>query len=312
VRTHLSVVDPFVPAGILSVHFVPHESFDIMIGGRFSDAIGGVVDASGDLALTSGVYGTGTGSSLVPTSTTVGARLSSGQPWSLTAGFRYGHRLRPRAHMRPGDAALRPGPDDPMADELFDIELDVVYERNTQVGDFVVNTAPGSTIRIQNADGSGTNVPVPTPLPIPHGWRDNIVLRLGGDVNIIPGVLALRAGVSYDQPLDPTWMRYVINDFIQGWRVGLHVGGTVRIDNRVDISIAYAHYFAESLQIDDASFRLIAATGAQGVCGVNSSGYNQSVVSTGCYPMGFGNAVNAGSYTQQFNMVSVAGTYHFD
>lgn len=317
VRTHLSVVDPFVPAGILSVHIVPHESFDIMIGARMSDAVGGAADASGSLTLTSGVYGTGVPSGTLPltptTSTVSGARLQSGQPWSFTAGFRYGHRLRSRAYTRPGDSRLRPGPDDPMADELFDIELDFVYELNNLVGDFVVNTPAGSMITIQNTGGSASMVGLPTPLPIPHGWRDNVVLRLGGDVNVIPGVLALRAGVSYDQPIDQTFVRYVINDFIQGWRVGLHVGGTVRIDNHFDLSVAYAHYFAETIDnTADPSFRLIAATGAQGVCSGTSGTYEHSVVSTGCYPNGFGNAVNGATYTQQFNIVSLSGTYHFD
>ncbi len=314
VRTHLSVVDPFVPAGIFSVHIVPHESLDIMVGARISDSVGGAVDASGNLGLTSGPYGSATGTlPLTPTSSTVGANLQAGQPWSFTAGFRYGHRLRSRAYTRPGDARLRPGPDDPMADELFDIELDVVYELNNLVGDFVVSTPPGSQITIQSPGSPPTQIGVPSPLPIPHGWRDNVVLRLGGDVNVIPGVLALRAGLSYDQPIDQTFVRYVTNDFIQGWRVGLHIGGTVRIDNHLDISVAYAHYFAETIDNrDDPSFRLIAATGAQGVCGGTSGAYDHSVVSTGCYPMGFGNAVNGAVYTQQFNIVSLSGTYHFD
>jgi long-subunit fatty acid transport protein len=323
VRTHLSVVDPFVPAAILSVHIVPHDNFDIMVGARFSDAIGGAADASGDLTLTSGVYGTSDPAGmapLTPTQSTVpGARLQSGQPFSFTAAFRYGHRLRPRAYTRPGDAGLRPGPDDPMADELFDLELDIVYELNSQVGDFVVSTPPGSEITIQNTGGGLSSVPVPSPLPIPHGWRDNVVLRLGGDVNVIPGVLAFRAGLSYDQPIDQTYVRYVINDFIQGWRVGLHVGGTVRIDNHLDISLAYAHYFAETIVVDDPSFRVISATGVQGICPPGHPGattppgeYQRSVVSTGCYPEGFGNAVNGGTYTQQFNLVSLSATYHFD
>lgn len=156
-------------------------------------------------------------------------------------------------------------------------------------------------------------IPVPTPLPIPHGWRDNVVLRLGGDVNVIPGVLAFRGGISYDQPIDQTFVRYVTNDFIQGWRVGLHIGGTVRIDNRVDISVGYAHYFAETIDnTADPSFRLIAATGVQGVCSGTTGAYGASVVSTGCYPNGFGNAVNGARYTQEFNIVSLSGTYHFD
>ena len=330
IRTQLSVVAPFVPAGILTMHFVPHESLDIVIGGRISDAVGGAVPASGSLTLTTNPYADPTMAATTgqPQSTAVnGTTLHSGQPWQFWTGFRYGHRLRPRAYSRPEDARLRPGPDDPMADELFDLELDVVYEYNQQVTDFVVHNPAGSqaAIRPGGCPSSGIDpvsgmsclgmLPVPSTLPLAHGWSDDIVFRLGGDINLIPGFLAIRAGASFEIPLTRSYVQWMTNDFMQGWRIGLHAGATIRIDNHFDLSIAYAHIFSEQIQITDGSYRLIAATGALGQCpGMGGGNYdpNNPVVSRGCFPQGFGGIVNNGTYTQEFNIASLSGTYHFD
>ena len=213
-------------------------------------------------------------------------------------------------------------PLNPMADENFDIELDVVYEYNSQVTDFVISNPANSPVRAQN------NMPgampyslanVPTTLPIPHGWRDNVVFRLGGDVNVIPGFLAIRAGTSVEVPVNRGYVQWMTNDYISGWRVGLHVGGTIRIDNRFDLSIAYAHLFAETIVVGDSSAtagnsRLVAAMGNSGACTPTGSTYDASnpVSSRGCFPSGFGSVINNGTYWQGFDVISLAGTYHFD
>ena len=331
IRTQLSVVAPFVPAGILTMHFVPHESLDIVIGGRISDAVGGSVPASGSLTLTTNPYASAD-STQQPQSTTInGTTLRSAQPWQFWTGFRYGHRLRPRAYSRPADARLRPGPDDPMADEAFDLELDVVYEYNQQVTDFVVTNPVGASanIRPSSCPTSGidpmtgmsclASIPVPRTLPLAHGWSDNITFRLGSDINIIPGFLTVRAGASMELPISRSYVQWMTNDFMQGWRIGLHIGGTIRIDNHFDLSIAYAHIFSEQIQIGGegpaGNYRLVAATGMNGACmGTGGGTYDpsQPVSSRGCFPNGFGSVVNNGTYTQEFNVASISGTYHFD
>ncbi|NJM24710.1 MAG: nitrite/sulfite reductase, partial [Bacteroidia bacterium] len=49
IRTRLEAVDPFIPAGILSIHVVPHRNVDVMFSGRLSDSVGGVADANAHL-----------------------------------------------------------------------------------------------------------------------------------------------------------------------------------------------------------------------------------------------------------------------
>jgi long-subunit fatty acid transport protein len=70
-------------------------------------------------------------------------------------------------------------------------------------------------------------------------------VRLGGDVNIIPGVLAARAGVAYETGSSVAQYQ---NLDIPGPKVfSAHVGGTVRINHRWSFSLAYAHHFAQTV-----------------------------------------------------------------
>lgn len=319
IRTRLiNAIDPFVPAGIFSVHLIPHENFELMVSGRISDAIGGVLEAQGEIQLTTGAFGTGADGSYVPTTSTIqNARLHAGQPFQFTLAMRYADRIRSRHYQRTVEEAVTGQIDDAMQNENFDIELDVVYEQLSQVTDFVVNMPAGSSAVLTTGGpgGGSTSVPIPSPLPLPHGWSDVLTLRLGGDVNVIPGTLAVRAGASFEIPVDNRYRNYLINDFISGWRLGLHAGGTFRIE-RFDISLAYGFFLGETVNVTpaDARYRQINALQMEGVCPAVGTTYNPAnpVVSSNCYPGGFGGVANAGRFEQMHHMISLGASYHFE
>ena len=304
IRTELNVTDWFVPAGILSVHLQPHPNFDIMVSGRMSDAIGGATEASGTLDLTTSYFSNDPAWESTP-NRIENVTLRAGQPWQFQLALRYADRIRPRPWERGFEAAVRNVVDDPMYSENFDIELDIVYELNSQVGDFVVGMPAGSSVV-----AGGSNVPVPAPLPIPHGWGDVLGIRLGGDWNIVPGAVAARAGFHTEIPINQS--RYQIQDFISGYRFGLHLGATFRIE-RFDISIAYAHIFQLDTVVSDGNFRGISSTSSEGMCpGAGPYDAGNPVTSSGCYPQGYGAVVNNGTYTAEYNVLSVGATYHFE
>jgi hypothetical protein len=251
----------------------------------------------------------------VPTTTTVqGASLHAAQPFQVTLAMRYADRIRPRSYRRTAEQALAGRIEDGLQNENFDIELDVVYEQLSQVTDFVVTTPAGSSAQLRTGGpaGSTNTVPIPSPLPIPHGWSDLLTLRLGSDVNVIPGTFAARAGASFEIPVDDRYKRYLQNDFIGGWRLGLHAGATLRVE-RFDISIAYGFFLGETVNVTDPRVRQINALDNEGVC-ADSATYDPArpVTSRGCYPNGFGSIVNGGQYAQMFHAVSLGATYHFE
>jgi long-chain fatty acid transport protein len=327
IRTRLQTVDAFVPAGIFSVHVVPHRNVDLMFASRISDSVGGATPSEGTLDLTTGAFGDSvTDGSSVPTTTRVtGTTLSAGQPWEFTLGVRYADRIRPRAyeHGPLGDVLTQV--DDPMFGENFDLELNVTYLYLSQVNDFVVRNPDGMPVSVQRVGEAAMPVRnAPTLLPLPHGWSDALRIRFGGDVNVVPGTFAVRAGLSYEQPLDYGFVRWAQNDFMQGWNLGLFLGATLRLD-RFDISLAYGHVFAETITVTNGELRQVSALGDENAPGCVDAAYADGAPTsdTGCYPSltdgagalqntGVAGTVNSGSYFQELNVVQLGLAYHFD
>jgi long-subunit fatty acid transport protein len=84
---------------------------------------------------------------------------------------------------------------------------------------------------------------VPTYL---HG-KTQFSVRIGGDYNILPGVLAIRAGVSYETDgTDPEYLN--ITNYQLG-RTGLHVGATLRLAKKTDLSFAFAHFIQKDVAL---------------------------------------------------------------
>jgi hypothetical protein len=268
------------------VHVVPIDELDIVLNARVSDGI----DASGTLTATTGYFNTNMAGFSAPFTTTLpDTQLHAGQPWQFGFGIRYSDRLENR-YRNP--------------------------ERAAQVTDFVVTPPAGALVGIcEDPAGCSTpsiSAPLPAKIPIPHGWTDQVSIRAGADWNIIPGQLAARVGASFDS--SGFNLRYSTQDFMPSGRFGLHAGMTFRIE-RFDISFSYAHIFQSTETITDGNYRLTAATGSQGQCteaGGDAYDPNNPVVSRDCYPQGFGAIVNNGTYTADFNIVSLDVRYHFE
>ncbi|MCZ7679575.1 MAG: outer membrane protein transport protein [Sandaracinaceae bacterium] len=224
-------------------------------------------------------------------------RLQAGQPWQFSLSARYAER-RERRYRNPDQAGRVTGRvEDHMQNEVWDIELDLLYQHNGQVRDFVVTPPAGAEVGVcegpRRADGSCATLlqaPLPGALPIAHGWADQFSARLGADWNILPGQLAARLGTHFTT--SGFNAQYQTQDVLPGMRLGLHAGMTFRIE-RFDISIAYAHIFqfSETIAAADANHRMVSATGNLGMCtDTDGASYdpNRPVPSRGCYPQGFG------------------------
>lgn len=331
VRTQFDAADYFVPVIVASVHVVPIDQLDIVLHARISDSI----NASGTVSATTGVFGTSMDGSLVPFTTDIeGVNLHAGQPWQFGIALRYSERreLRYRDPERAGRVTRRI--EDAMQNEVFDLELDVVWLHNAQVTDYVATlpgapTLPGerpdavicegrpgvsAAERVEQCrDDPSVAAPLPDYVAIPHGWTDQLSIRAGADWNIMPGQLAARVGAHFET--SGFNLTYHTHDTMPGMRLGLHAGVTVRVD-RFDISFAYAHIFQFTETINSGNYRLSAAMGggdAGGMC-EGDPDYDETmpIVSRGCYPAGRGGVVNNGTYEAEFNIVSLDVRYHFE
>ncbi len=275
-RADITVADYFTPAVIGSVALRPTPSLDFMLGFRWVDN----VKARGDVAITALVFDDPATVNSVTTLHDV--RLVAPQTGALSFGARYGHRRHSGAPIT--DAAqesLRGETYDRMNTELFDVEFDAVYELNNRVNDFVVTLPENPKAEIP---GVGLS-PLPSPIHLGHKWQNQLSLRLGGDFNVLPGTLAVRAGVSYET--SGVDNRFAQLDFIPGERIGVGGGATLRL-GKLDLSLAYQHIF----QADITS----TATDTEGLRQI---------------ALGAGEVINQGTYSARFDVFSLGATYRF-
>lgn len=250
IRAHLKAQDWFIPAFTASVHLVPFDELDAVLAFRFQDDI----RASGDIDLTTGLFD----KTLTPHSTSniEVTSVKQSMPWKLRGGVRYASRFAPRPSGT-GDEEADPftpqAIHDPLQDERWDVELDVEYQLNSRNERQVIEYGDPVMLIFQPADPmsmpSFTEFPnqsVPS-TEIEKHWKDQVSIRAGGTVNLMPGVLAVSGGAHYEnRGIDPAYMQV---DFWPVARVGLHTGLTMRVAGNVDIVLSYAHIFQETLVV---------------------------------------------------------------
>lgn len=303
VTAELNAVDAFVPGATVSVQVVPIDELDIMASFHIQDDI----SAGQTTTLTYGQYGLGAGTvdTSIPSAQKLGeGSVTAGQPWQVAMGFRYANRITPRPRDPDEIERLSGRIEDAMANEWFDIELDVVYEINLRVTDYVLNLPPDATLDTADViGGSVTNMTLPLPdrIVVPHRWNDQWSLRLGGDFNVIPGMLSVRAGAFYETSAydssavfsNSNAKQFVGLDFIPGQRLGLTAGLTVRL-GRFDVALAYMHVFQETVKV---------STSEQCLEQIHADDTDPDAFDCSL-------ATNAGVYDVDFDALSLGVTWH--
>lgn len=166
----------------------------------------------------------------LPTQDPINVDLVAPQPWTFNLGIRFADRL-PEPVGTVGDR---------LSTERWDIEMDLGIVGSSRVQAFDVDIPDEASI-------SNGAIHLPNSLSIPHRWKNQYTARLGGDFNPIPNVLGLRAGLSFESSGVTHGFEQI--DFLPFRRVGIHLGGTVRIADRFDVSVAYAHLFQETTDV---------------------------------------------------------------
>lgn len=278
VRGDLFGRDLFVPGAIASVHLRPFDFLDIVIGYKWSDRIKSKVK----LDITTGAFGTGevfmfndassgmvatAGSSIPTTSHNQPGEVDSPPLWApqLTVAIRLSDLLQPRF----GDLELehqyaKGAVEDHMLLERWDLEVDFIYYF-TSVYDHAQYTTQDASLKLRTIDANGvigqidaspgdclerdpsTNNCVGKRLVKTElGGKDQLTVRVGAEYNLFPGLLALRAGASYETAgQDPETLNVL--GYMLG-RIGIHGGLTLRI-GKTDISIGYAHFIQEDVRL---------------------------------------------------------------
>lgn len=171
---------------------------------------------------------------------------------------------------------------DPMSQDVFDVEVDFTWAHDSQVDALHLAFPANVTV-------NGTPGVLPTEPDIPHNWKDVFGARLGGDVVVIPNLLALRAGGWVETKGQDD--AHLLLDFDNSNKAGIAGGASVRF-GMIDVHAAYQHTFWGTL--DNGGQGAVHAISGDASAG----GYSQQ-------------AVNGGKLTSQMDEFGFAAAAHF-
>ena len=271
VRVDVDGRDLFIPGFIASVQANPIDELDIALGFKWSDRVRSRarldITTSNWAAGEPFAYVTGEGEMVSPTvlrpfrNENRSGEVNTPPIWvpQLSLGVRYAQRMFSRPTNERWQAVkVAAGQEvpDAMTSERWDIEANaIVYFNGANDRSYFVadnqtvelqsirpDGSPGSTaeVFVGQCVTSGSDNCARRAVPSYIHGKTQYSLRLGGDYNILLGILAVRAGLSYESNgQDPGNLN--ITNYQLG-RTGLHVGATWRIAGRTDLSVAYVHF----------------------------------------------------------------------
>ncbi len=254
-RTHLQGFDGFMPRFQAGIWAQPIRDVGFEVGASYSYTQNlNTTDTSLNVSTVQTTLQPDWAAALVDTSTIHseatfdGVRLQVPQNSTLGFGMRYAQKL----DMQVDDVGDR------MSTERFDVELDLVATFNRRVDSFDVDLPDDASLFVESplpGVVEDINAPLPDEISLEKRWKTQLAIRLGGDVNIVPGVFAVRAGASYET--HGVQRGYEGLDFQPFATYGMHMGGTIRLGKKIDLSAAYTHIWQPdvTLGVEDAQVR---------------------------------------------------------
>ena len=207
-------------------------------------------------------------------------RMTVPLPWTLHAGARFELPRVGRPHN------TDPGYD-PMVDDVFDIEATFSWE----------NTSRMSHVLLENTGlimVGPLRVPAPATVAMDSDFHDTFGVRIGGDVNIVPGHVALRAGFAYDTAAEGAAQAQI---HLPGYETySVHGGASVRL-GPMTLNLGYAHFFMSGLDASTVGVRAVTSVGGAVACDTTAG-------AGACQ-------INRGVYTGVLDLFSASLAAHF-
>lgn len=156
------------------------------------------------------------------------------------------------------------------AQPLWDVELDVFYEM-WSILDQIKTTPKG--IQIENVEPGLGTVEVGS-LNIPRLFEDSLSVRLGGDHQVVPGRVWLRAGAMWEQTAIPSKSLSVAQIDMDKMVLGL--GGTYKVSEVLKLDVGYSHVFYFGGDVTDSVVEQLNPTNPEGAIVVGNGRYEAS------------------------------------
>jgi long-subunit fatty acid transport protein len=219
-------------------------------------------------------------------------------PMEAKLGVRY---HKPRSDI-PYDEHRR----DPMAQDVFDVEADFTWANNSAFNAIQIRFPTGLPAAVMGSV-------IPSNADVTHDFRDVVGVRLGGDYNILPDQLALRAGAFFETQAANSVYQNI--DFDGADRFGIAAGGTYRIrlgsekQHALDLMAGYGHVFFGTLSNNNPNAQGLPAL--TGTACLNNGNPNVTTCPGGVQPYRTPWPVNLGTITSSINVINVGASYKF-
>ncbi len=138
--------------------------------------------------------------------------------------------------------------------ETWDVELDTIYQANSQVRDVIIDIPSDATLPVTGTIQGVDISQLPDRQVVPRRWLDQWILRAGAELSVLPDRLSVRAGVSYESNGVSHGYQSVDNLTLQ--RFGLHLGTSVYLTKKWEFVLAYAHISQPTVTVDPSEAKL--------------------------------------------------------
>ncbi len=224
-RNALAGVDYFVPKITFAVDAEPFDGFSVASITSYT------ADLNADASLfLSGTTGGGF------THRVDGATVNQPFGWETNLALRYAH---PR----------------------FDFEVDLIYQGHARTERTTVDIPDDAMIPIDVSIDGVVLGGLPDVRYVERGWKNQLVIRAGGDAVIAPDVFWLRAGFSHETNGNDNGTTSVENFLAP--RTAVHVGASVQVHRAVQLTLGYSRVFQPDVFVDPANARVEQPVGAR-------------------------------------------------
>jgi long-subunit fatty acid transport protein len=316
-RAELKAKDLFIPGFTLGTIWTPVDRIDVAAWYKYM----GSINAQGDVQTQLNYY-TRPGYPVADIGDTAlancnnpmltGSPCGSGNNAKITVPIPMEAKLGVRYHHPREGVVQNPHQRDPIAQDLFDVEADFTWANDSAFDSIHIGfpATAGGLGKLPANPGIPSAV-LPPNADVKHGFKDVFGVRLGGDYNILPDQLAVRAGGFFEsQAAVPQYQNI---DFDAASRFGVALGGTYRLhlgNHPLDLMAGYGHvFFATLSNTSSTAAGVPALTGEQ--CPAGSK-----LASTTCAPTGNQAyrtpwAVNLGTITSSIDVINVGASFGF-
>jgi len=249
--------DYFMPSGIIGVLSNPLDWLEIGV----SVKIPVYVEAEGNIIYVA-PEGSLSESELVDGKDKI--TLTQHFPWVVRTGVRYIH-------------------------EIFDIEADFVWENWSSLEGF------GLDLDAELLDGIDPNPKAMPDATVPKHFRDVYSIRLGSDIEVWPGNIAIRVGGFYQTSAYPENYDTFSVDFPYGEQIGAGAGLTWHAARFLDVNAGYMHIYQFDVEVEEGIVQ------QQGLPYEDPDGNKFDI----------GNTINNGSYEVSLDLFGLSLEGHF-